>query len=277
MAPHVDACNWRCDEFSPRLFFFWFPVVQVAFVWNRTPSKLDGEVPAELVCTNLDDFAKFGADVIVEVAHPSITRSHGAAFIAAADFFVGSPTAFADAELEAAIRKAAAAEVAHGVYVPSGALWGATDIQKMADRGSLKGLTITMAKHPSSLKVLGELQDKLAAAKDADGATVLYSGPVRGLCPLAPNNVNTMACAALAGHSLGFDGTQARLVSDASLTAHVITIEVEGPSGAAGTFEVSTRRYNPAAVGAVTGNATYASFLSSLLATGGRGPGMHFC
>jgi hypothetical protein len=25
------------------------------------------------------------------------------------------------------------------------------------------------------------------------------------LCPLAPNNVNTMACAALAAHNLGFD------------------------------------------------------------------------
>jgi hypothetical protein len=39
------------------------------------------------------------------------------------------------------------------VYVPAGALWGAQDIQKMAQRGSIAELTITMAKHPSSLKV----------------------------------------------------------------------------------------------------------------------------
>ena len=37
------------------------------------------------------------------------------------------------------------------------------------------------------------------------GETVIYSGSVRELCPLAPNNVNTMAAAAIAGHTLGFD------------------------------------------------------------------------
>jgi hypothetical protein len=40
------------------------------------------------------------------------------------------------------------------------------------------------------------------------------TGSVRALCPLAPNNVNTMASAAIAGHNLGFDLTKARLVSD---------------------------------------------------------------
>ena len=39
-------------------------------------------------------------------------------------------------------------------------------------------------------------------------------GPLRALCPIAPNNVNTMACAAIAGHTLGFDGLQAVLVAD---------------------------------------------------------------
>jgi hypothetical protein len=39
----------------------------------------------------------------------------------------------------------------------------------------------------------------------AEGETVLFSGSVRELCPLAPNNVNTMAAAAIAGHTLGFD------------------------------------------------------------------------
>ena len=38
-------------------------------------------------------------------------------------------------------------------------------------------------------------------------AELLYEGPVRGLCPLCPNNVNTMACCAMAAHTLGFDGT----------------------------------------------------------------------
>ena len=42
--------------------------------------------------------------------------------------------------------------------------------------------------------------------------TVLYEGPVRDLCPLAPNNVNTMATLALFG--IGFDRTVGRLGTD---------------------------------------------------------------
>ena len=115
-----------------------------------------------------------------------------------------------------------------------------------------------------TLKLKGYLAEKLEEVKAAGttGETVLYEGPVRDLCPLAPNNVNTMACAALAGHTLGLSKTRARLVCDPSLTAHVIDIEVQGPSNAAGTFRVSTERYNPSAPGAVTGSATYVSFVT---------------
>lgn len=51
----------------------------------------------------------------------------------------------------------------HGLYIPSGALWGAEDIQKMAERGSLGNLTITMAKHPLSLKLDSPLKEKIDA------------------------------------------------------------------------------------------------------------------
>ena len=55
-------------------------------------------------------------------------------------------------------------------------------------------------------------------------------------------------------------------------------MEVEGPVGPGGQkFSVKTVRNNPAAVGAVTGSATYASFLSSLVRVGGKGPGFHIC
>ena len=37
---------------------------------------------------------------------------------------------------------------------------------------------------------------------------------MRDLCPLAPNNVNTMAVAAIAGHNLGFGGVKGCLVAD---------------------------------------------------------------
>ncbi len=104
-------------------------------------------------------------------------------------------------------------------------------------------------------------------------ATVLYDGPVRALCPLAPNNVNTMACCALAAHNLGFDRVVGRLVADDSLDAHIVDVDVTGAGG----FAVHSSRHNPAGVGAVTGNATFESFVSSMLIAAGRGAGVHFC
>jgi aspartate dehydrogenase len=137
----------------------------VAFVWNRSVEKLrvEGKVPEALILENLDDFAAFGADIIAEVCHPDISLTHGAKFAEAADYFVGSPTAFANPIVEASLREVAAREGAHGIYVPGGALWGAADIQKMADRGTLKSLRITMKKHPLSLKLVGPLKDVLDA------------------------------------------------------------------------------------------------------------------
>ena len=50
---------------------------------------------------------------------------------------IGSPTALADVSLEACLKEAIE-QHGHGLYVPSGALWGGEDIRKMADNGTLK-------------------------------------------------------------------------------------------------------------------------------------------
>eukprot|EP00735_Rhodelphis_limneticus_P015543 TRINITY_DN9839_c0_g1::TRINITY_DN9839_c0_g1_i1::g.2934::m.2934 TRINITY_DN9839_c0_g1::TRINITY_DN9839_c0_g1_i1::g.2934 ORF type:complete len:168 (-),score=28.75,sp/Q5FW48/ASPD_XENTR/54.82/3e-50,DUF108/PF01958.13/1.1e-20 TRINITY_DN9839_c0_g1_i1:77-520(-) len=147
----------------------------------------------------------------------------------------------------------------------------------MASRGTLRGLTVTMKIHPGSIKAVGELAPKVDAAKEAQGACVVYEGPVQGLCPLAPNNVNTMACAALAGFNLGFSGVKAVLVADSSLDAHIVEVDVFGPEVEGDSFSVKTVRHNPAKPGAVTGHATFMSFYSSLTLAHGRGHGLHFC
>ena len=51
----------------------------------------------------------------------------------------------------------------------------------------LKGLSITMSKHPSSFK----LADGGIDLAEVSEPTVVHEGSVRHLCPLAPNNVNT--------------------------------------------------------------------------------------
>lgn len=242
---------------------------ELVFVWNRSIDKL-ASLPTKMHLSKLEDFATFAVDLIVEVCHPQIVEQFGVAFLKHADLFVGSPTAFANATVEKELRGMITNNTSngHSIYVPSGALWGAQDIQKMSLLGSLQGLTISMKKHPLSLKLDEPLKSKVDQyiASDATGECIIYQGDVRTLCPLAPNNVNTMACAALAGANLGFDKTQALLIADKSLEAHIVGIIVEGKGG----FKVSTERYNPAKVGAVTGNATYFSFLSSLLLVGGR-------
>jgi len=62
-----------------------------------------------------------------------------------------------------------------------------------------------MKKHPSHFKV----HESLVAKMSDTEVKVLYEGPVRDLCPLAPLNVNTMATLSLFG--IGFDRTVGRL------------------------------------------------------------------
>ena len=89
---------------------------------------------------------------------------------------IGSPTALANSEVEARLRQRAN-EGPHGLYIPSGALWGGNDIRKMADRGTLEGLKITMKKHPSCFKLNEPLKSKNEAVTDK--AVVLYDGKAR--------------------------------------------------------------------------------------------------
>uniref|UniRef100_A0A915K916 Aspartate dehydrogenase domain-containing protein n=1 Tax=Romanomermis culicivorax TaxID=13658 RepID=A0A915K916_ROMCU len=171
---------------------------------------------------------------------------------------IGSPTALADEKTLNLIKESALA-FKKTVYVPSGAFWGAEDVKKMADNGKLKELTITMQKHPSAFRLETPLKEM---NESFDGISkVLYEGPVKYLCGLAPNNVNTMAVACIAGHNLGFDKVVGRLISDKRLSSwHIVEAELKGDNG----FCVKVTRKNPALSGAVSGLATYDSFWSSL-------------
>ena len=71
-----------------------------------------------------------------------------------------------------------------------------------------------------------------------------------------------------------------RLVADPAMSKwHVVEVDAWGQGDiAAGTaFHVHTERKNPADPGAVTGSATYMSFLSSLKNAQGHNSGVHLC
>jgi len=111
--------------------------------------------------------------------------------------------------------------------------------------------------------------------------TLLYDGSIAELCFMAPNNVNTIATAALAAQgSLRFADTRATLICDPRLETMVIDVEARGkvPEGKAAGLVVRSSRVNPSAPGAVTGTATFLSFLRSLMlaAANPGGDGVRF-
>ncbi|XP_036445701.1 putative L-aspartate dehydrogenase isoform X1 [Colossoma macropomum] len=244
--------------------------LSLAFVWNRNADKLIESVSKDLILTDLSDFTQTNADLIVEVCHPQIVKDFGVQFLSHANFLVGSPSALSDSQLDQELRLTAKK---HGktLYVPSGALWGGQDIQRLNDSGSLKALSIRMSKHPSCFRLAGGMLSDWA---EEEGRRVLFHGSVAELCPIAPNNVNTMAAAAIAASTLGFHGVTGEIVSDTALADyHLVEVEVTGPEG----FSVKTVRRNPAKLGAVTGSATYNSFWSSLLVCKGHGGRVYLC
>lgn len=256
---------------------------ELMFVWNRSVEKLEADknvLPEKYWLRSADvgeafqNYIKKGGrvDIIVEVAHPNVVRDCGALFLEYADLYVASITALAEAETETILRKKA---TKNGLYLPSGAAWGIHDVQKMNVLGTLHGLTVTMRFNADALRLHEPLKSQLDTYIQSDNQDelVLYKGNVRDLAGLAPNNVNTMTCLALAGSNIGLDRTQGCLIAQKEHDAHIIDIEVEGPNG----FKVHTRRHNPAKKGAVTGDETYNSFLISLLKAGGQGEGLHFC
>ncbi|KAF0032566.1 hypothetical protein F2P81_014856 [Scophthalmus maximus] len=167
-------------------------------------------------------------DVIVEVCHPQIVKEFGLHFLSQCHFMVGSPSALSDPDLNERLRQAAQ-QYGRTLYIPSGALWGGQDIQRLNDSGTLKALFIRMSKHPSCFRLTG---DVLSDWAEGEGRRVLFRGSVAELCPLAPNNVNTMAAAAVAAGALGFTGVQGEIVSDTALSDyHVVEVEVTGLNG----------------------------------------------
>ncbi|KAJ6642832.1 putative L-aspartate dehydrogenase [Pseudolycoriella hygida] len=235
---------------------------EIAFVWNRTATVLS-QLPQELVLPKIEDFKLYEPDLVIEVAHPDVTKRFGAEILSKCDYFIGSPSVLADRELELSLTESIQNSKKR-LFVPNGALWGTQEIRRMSNAGKLQAVEIEMRFHPHSLKLLGKLAELNATVNSTP--VTLFEGPIREVCPLAPNNTNTMACAAIAAYSLGFDKVIGRLVSDPNLSDfHIIEINVYGPVTNGNQFHVLTRRMSPAKVGSVTSSATHDAFFNSIV------------
>src|SRR4051812_21123323 len=69
-----------------------YPGLEIAFVCNRSAQKLDN-VLSKHVLADVTRFSVAEPDLIVEGAHPDITRSHGEAFLSNCDYMPFSVTA----------------------------------------------------------------------------------------------------------------------------------------------------------------------------------------
>ncbi|XP_046917828.2 aspartate dehydrogenase domain-containing protein [Dermatophagoides farinae] len=264
--------------------------LDLAFIWNRTAlseetrSKILIRCPLVKFLEAVNQINEIDlVDLIVEVCHPEIVKQYAELFLDKADFLIGSPSALADQEFSQKLTTKLAT-CHHRMFVARGALWGANDIQMMARRNRLQTVEIRMGFHPRSLRLqdakLRELNDELIkqdslnnnnndnnnASPPPPRSIVLYEGPARELCHIAPNNSNTVATAALLG--VGFDHTIGKLISDTSLCDfHRIEIIVRGkPTIDDKQFQVELNRQSPThSAHNVSSLHTFESFWHSIL------------
>ena len=231
--------------------------LDVAFVYNRSAERLQDVYP-EHILGDLQNFAEREPDLVVELAHPDISRRFGGAFLACADYMPLSLTCLADADLERSLLDTAA-DNGTRLCVPHGAVIGLDALSE--GREMWDEVCITMKKPPRSI----DFSDcPTYCAEDMKEETVLYDGSTRRVCALFPRNVNSHAATAMAG--IGFERTRSVLVADPALDVSVIELSARGRG-----VEIDIRRANP--MQGVSGVLTLLSSLASIgRASGPRDP-----
>lgn len=229
--------------------------VDVAFVHARSRERLAG-LPDALILEDLSRAADRTPDLIVEVAGPDVSRRHGEAILAFADYMPLSLTALADAALcdrltAATARSGRTLCVAHGALVGMDSL---VEWREMWDE-----VTIAFRKPPASLGVVGS-----AAMHES----LLFDGSVRDIAARYPHNVNAMVACALA--TVGLDRCRARLVADPAIDHLELAVEARGRDGS----QLAIRRRQPAR--GVSGSEMAAAVYSSIRRVGGFSGAMAF-
>ena len=195
--------------------------LELAFVWNRDPRKLD-DLPADLPLADLDQLAMRRPDLVVECAHPAVTVDHGAAILHAADYLPLSVNAFADPATEAQLVALAKVQ-GRRIIIPHGALIGLDNLVEMRDMW--QDVTITFRKNPANI----DFGDTDIDPATITGETVIYDGSVRGIAGRFPRNVNTMTTCALA--TVGLDRCRAVLIADPALNVAIAEVRAVGRDG----------------------------------------------
>ena len=73
--------------------------LEIAFVFNRSAQRLT-KIPSNHVLLDIEKCRDFSPDLIVELAHPNVSRQHGELFLSCADYMPLSLTCLSDSKLE---------------------------------------------------------------------------------------------------------------------------------------------------------------------------------
>jgi aspartate dehydrogenase len=231
--------------------------MEVVFVHDQSGERLDSL--GDLGLADLGAFSERAPDLVVEMAHPAVTRQWGKTILEKTNYMFISVTALADRELEQQLEETTK-RCGTRAFVPHGGVVGMDAL--LENRDVWEEVHVTMKKPPKNV-------DCAAAGVDPDsivGEKVLYDGPTRGICPLFPRNVNTHAAIAYAG--IGFDRTHSLLVVNPEWDLATVEIEARGPG-----IELKVVR-NEGITG-VTGASTPASIYNTVQMIGSTGPGIH--
>jgi len=235
--------------------------LEIAFVHDLAGKALD-DLPEEVRLADIRAFSSRRPDLVVEMAHPAVTRQFGEMFLRETDYMPLSMTAFADEGLEQPLVETARS-AGNRLFVPHGAVVGLENI--FEGRDLWDEVTLVMKKSPKNLDFGAAPQFK---PSEITAATVLYDGPTRAVCRMFPRNVNSHATVALAG--IGFERTRSVLIADPSLEVSVIEITAKG-NGVAMRIE----RANP--LKGVSGMFTLHSTLAAICRAKGSGGALQIC
>ena len=232
--------------------------MEISFIHDADSSRLTDLAP-NLVLSDLADFESRDVDLVVEMAHPDVSRQWATRILRKTDYMFISVTALADKALEESL-KATTLEHSTRAYLPHGGGVGVDAL--LESRDIWEEVSVVMKKPPGNI-------DCLAAGIDPGSITaetVLYDGSARDICPMFPRNVNTIATIAYA--SLGFDRTNAKLVVNPDWNTAVVALHARAPG-------VDLRVERSEVISGVTGAGTPASIYNSIQMIGSKGPGIH--